>query len=228
MKKQFRFLVIISLISYLSPFLSSCTQDSYESGEGEYSQVRANLVDVHVGSDKKVDYVLTDDGDSLRTQPPFAASWMEKADTMYRALLYYNLKDKTVEGVSIGQVLVPRIKPVSRFKGGMKTDPVHLTSLWPARTGRYLNLRLRVMTGTIEGEKMEKQVFGCGSDTLMTHADGRSTLYLRLYHDQGGQPEYYSREVYLSIPLQDTEADTLLLQVNTYDGIAEKRFVLTP
>lgn len=225
MKNLFR-LLAFSLLSPLSSLLLSCTQETYDTGEGEYSQIRADLVDVHVRGDKRVDYVLTDNGDSLCTQPPFTVSWIEKADTIYRALLYYNMKDGFVDGVSMGQVLVPNIKPVSGFKGGMKTDAVHLTSLWRVPNSRYLNMRLRVMTGTVEGEKLSKQVFGCASDTLITHADGRRTLHLRLFHDQGGQPEYYSREVYVSIPLQGVEADTVVMRVQTYDGLVSKAIVL--
>lgn len=226
MKRIINQIAIFSLLSPLSFFLSSCLEDNYESGEGEYSQLRADLVDAHVASDKFIDYVLTDEGDSLRTKPQFSVNWMEKTDTLYRALLYFNLKDGAVEGVSIGPVLVPSIRPAGSFKGGMKTDPVHLTSLWLAQTGRYLNLRMSVMTGSLEGVELEKQVFGCASDTLITHADGRSTLHLRLYHDQGGQPEFYSREVYLSVPLKNTEADTLLMHVDTYEGVFEKRLAL--
>jgi len=228
MKKLLRLFVIIFLISSFSTLLSSCTQEGYETGDGEYSLIRADLVDVHVNGDRRVDYVLTDDGDSLRTQPPFTVGWIEKTDTTYRALLYYNLKDGNVEGYSMGQVLAPTIKPVSRFKEGMKTDAVHLTSLWRARNGKYLNLRLRVMTGTEEGEEQHKQAFGCAADTLVTHADGRRTLHLRLYHDQGGQPEYYSKEIYLSIPLGNVEADTLVLGMQTYDGMVTKTIVNTP
>ena len=44
--------------------LVSCTQDNYDKGEGEYSLMRADFVEAHVGSDKRVDYVVTDDGDS--------------------------------------------------------------------------------------------------------------------------------------------------------------------
>jgi hypothetical protein len=162
------------------------------------------------------------------TEPPFTVNWIEKGDTIYRALLYYFLNDGVVDAYSMGPVLVTSIKAANLIKGGIKTDPVHLTSLWRARNGKYLNLRLRVMTGTTDDEKVGKQTFGCVSDTVVSHPDGRRTQYLRLYHDQGGQPEYYSKEVYLSIPLKDTEADTLLLQVNTYDGLKEKRFVLVP
>ena len=74
--------------------LLSCTTDAYDKGEGEYSQLRADFVEAHVGSDKRVDYVLTDDGDSLRTNPPFTVSWITKRQTpLCRALFYYNLQD---------------------------------------------------------------------------------------------------------------------------------------
>lgn len=224
MKMKTRLLTVL----FSSFVLFSCMQDGYETGEGEYSLLRADLVDVHVNGERRVDYVLTDDSDSLRTQRPFTVGWIETADTTYRALLYYKLKDGNVEGYSMGQVLVPNIKPVSRFKGGMKTDAVHLTSLWRARNGRYLNMRLRVMTGSEEGAEPHKQAFGCSSDTLITHADGHRTLYLRLYHDQGGQPEYYSRDVYLSIPINHVEADTLVVSMQTYDGLIVKKLTNKP
>lgn len=226
MKKNLRPLTLLLLISHFSFLITSCTQDLYDKGEGEFSQLRADLVNVHVRSDNRVDYVLTDDGDSLRTEPPFTVNWIEKGDTIYRALLYYFLNDGVVDAYSMGPVLVPSVKAANLIKGGIKTDPVHLTSLWRARNGKYLNLRLRVMTGITEDEKMEKQTFGCVSDTVVSHPDGRSTQYLRLYHDQGGQPEYYSKEVYLSIPLKDTEADTLQISINTYNGPLLRRFVV--
>lgn len=226
MKKYLRPLTLLLLISHFSFLITSCTQDLYDKGEGEFSQLRADLVNVHVRSDNRVDYVLTDDGDSLRTEPPFTVNWIEKGDTIYRALLYYFLNDGVVDAYSMGPVLVPSVKAANLIKGGIKTDPVHLTSLWRARNGKYLNLRLRVMTGTTEDEKMGKQTFGCVSDTVVSHPDGRSTQYLRLYHDQGGQPEYYSKEVYLSIPLKDTEADTLQISINTYNGPLLRRFVV--
>jgi hypothetical protein len=206
------------LCTLLLLFLMSCSLEDDDTGEGDYSQMRADLIEAHVDGERRVDYVITDDGDSLRAEPPFTAKWLEKADTTYRALLYYNLKDGCAEAVSLGQVLVPSIKPLARFAEGVKTDAVHVTSVWRARNGRYLNLRLRVMTGVEEGAEQHKQVFGCVADTLMKHGDGRQTLYLRLYHDQGGQPEYYSRELFLSVPLHGVAADTLVMGVQTYDG----------
>ena len=224
MKNTFRLLVIISLLSPLSSLLLSCTTDAYDKGEGEYSQLRADFVEAHVGSDKRVDYVLTDDGDSLRTNPPFTVSWTSTADTIYRALLYYNLQDGEVDGYNLSQVLVPEVKAASRFGSVVKTDPVYLQSAWRARSGRYLNLRLRVLTGDTKDGKTQRQVFGCVSDTLVKHEDGRSTLHLLLYHNQNGQPEYYSRDVYLSIPLAGVQADTVVMRLQTYEGEYSKAF----
>ena len=113
-------------------------------------------------------------------------------------------------------------KPASRFKGGVVTDPVYVESCWRARNGRYLNLRLRVMTGDDEVAQSTRHVFGCVNDTLVTQADSTTTLHLSLYHSQGGQPEYYSREVYLSIPLYDVSADSVRLTVQTYNGLLQK------
>ena len=33
--------------------LLSCTQDSYEKGEGRYSQMRGDFAEMHINSDKK-------------------------------------------------------------------------------------------------------------------------------------------------------------------------------
>ena len=45
----------------------ACTQDAYEKGEGAYSEMTAQLADAHVNSDKRVDYVDTDEGTLLFT-----------------------------------------------------------------------------------------------------------------------------------------------------------------
>jgi hypothetical protein len=201
---------------------AACTQETYDQGDGEFSLLRADFVEAHVGADRRVDYVKTDDGDSLRAVRPFTVSWIMTADTTYRALLYHSLREGQTDAYSMAQVLVPLPKPASRFKGGVVTDPVYVESCWRARNGRYLNLRLRVMTGDDEVAKSTRHVFGCVNDTLVTQAGSTTTLHLSLYHSQGGQPEYYSREVYLSIPLYDVSADSVRLTVQTYNGLLQK------
>lgn len=43
----------------------SCTRDSYEKGEGKYSQMRGDFAEMHIDSDKKANAITTDDGDLL-------------------------------------------------------------------------------------------------------------------------------------------------------------------
>jgi hypothetical protein len=225
-------LTLFSLCSLLA--FSACTIDAYEKGEGEYSLTTAELVEAHVGSDKKVDYVMTDQGERLLMQPSVTAKWIETADTTYRALMYYNIvREGAAEAVSMGRVgvLIPR--SLSSREGSssagsgevkMKTDPLYLESSWLGKNRRYLNLRLRLLTGSTTDEDAVHTI-GLVHDSLAstpTHAR------LKLYHDQGGQPEYYSVVTYASIPLYMLNADTLTLEVNTYDGMVERTFVCTP
>ena len=50
-------------------------------------------------------------------------------------------------------------------------------------------------------------------------------MTLRLHHDQGGVPEYYSSRIYTSIPLNGELAGKIIrLKVNTYKGEIEKTY----
>ena len=75
-----------------------------------------------------------------------------------------------------------------------------------------------------------RHLVGMMCDTLLTHADGRQHLHLRLFHNQNGVPEYYGYQAYLSIPLKTNPyrlhtGDTVSVRVNTYDGEVQKTFV---
>ena len=210
---------------------ASCTIDSYDKGEGDYSLTTAELVEAHVGSDKKVDFVDTDHGQRLTMQPAQTAKWITKADTVYRAVLFYNeVSSGVAETVSMGRVgvLVPRsLSTADTTKadpkaGEMKTDPLYLESAWVSKSRRYLNLQLRLLTGST-GDEEAVHTIGLVSDSLKSTV---SHACLRLYHDQGGRPEYYSATTYVSIPLYSMDADTITLEVNTYDkGTLVRTFV---
>ena len=210
---------------WMLSLLTACTIDSYEKGEGEYSLLTANLVEAHVSSDKRVDFVDTDEGERLTMQPPATAKWIQTADTIYRALLYYNkVEEGKAQMVSCSRVgvLMPLAK--DSLKEGMKTDPIHLESAWLSKNRKWLNLRLRLMTGSTSDEKAMQAIalVHDSTNSTATHA------ILQLYHDQGGQPEYYSAMTYASIPLSEVEADTLTLTVNTYDGPLHRTFQCKP
>lgn len=210
----------VVLAAQLIVLIPSCTIDAYDKGEGEYSLTSAELVEAYVGADKAVEYVETDRGERLDMQPAPKAKWIETADTVYRAALYYNkVAEGRAEPVSINRVGV--LLPRDSMKGGMKTDPLYLESAWLAKNRRYLNLRLRLLTGAGDDEAV--QTIGLLRDTL---ASTPSHVRLQLYHDQGGKPEYYSATTYASIPLSEVDADTLTLSVVTYDGVFTRMFPL--
>ena len=103
----------------------------------------------------------------------------------------------------------------------MKTDPVHLESAWLSKNRRYLNLRLRLLTGATADEEAVHTI-GLVPDSLTSTPQHAHLLF---YHDQGGKPEYYSQVAIASIPLYLLKTDTITLKINTYDGVVERTFV---
>lgn len=207
------------LLLLLTP---SCTTDVYDKGEGELSLMRAELVEAHANSDKLIDWCVTDEGERLLLTQPLKMNGVQTADTIYRALLYYNKVEQGADVVSAG--IITTLAP-HRIKD-MKTDPVRFESLWMGQNHCYLNGSIYLMIGNIAAEDLPRQVIGAHTDTLMQNADGTRTLHLRLYHDQAGMPEYYSQRTYMSIPLEGVEADSVSLSINTYSGIVRKIFKL--
>ena len=205
------------LMAVSALLLTSCTQDTYEKGDGEYSALQADFVEAHTNADKKVDYVVTDEGQRLNLASLYEADWLLKQDTLYRAALYYEKDGEDADVVSMSRIPVPTITPKDSVKKGMKMDPITLESMWVSKSKRYLNAGFYLKSGSTDNEDAVHRL-AVISDTLMKNADNTHTLYLRLYHDQGGMPEYYSVHSYFSLPLQGLTADSIRLTVNTYKG----------
>ncbi|MBO4721054.1 MAG: hypothetical protein J5658_14475 [Prevotella sp.] len=230
MKRLLRLLIILSLTFSPSHFLTSCTQDAYEKGEGKYSLMRADFVEAHANGQKEIDRITTDDGDQFAITKTFTTKWVTTADSTYRCILYYNKVEEgsgkfTAEPLSIGLVPCPKITPISELNKEMKTDPVKFESAWLSKTGKYLNLSLYLMTGTADDEDAT-QTLHVVQDTIMTNTDATRTCFLRLYHDQGGIPEYYSSQVYASILTSQIDADSVRISINSYKGEVTKFFSL--
>lgn len=222
-----------SLVAIAFPIaLTACTSEAYDSGDGANSYLTADLVLLRTTPDKSVRSVQLDDGIELRLSNPFAKDWIERPDTVYRALLYYDQKTARSDaavGTNPNSIHVVRARsvlpvPVLRISAAadvdnMLTDPVGLESMWVSKNGSYLNLSLLLKSGKAKGDT-SLHTLGVVSNDTTTDADGRRTLHLTLYHDQGGVPEYYTVQQYVSIPsplLKD--ADIVELTVNTYNGI---------
>ena len=218
MKKLFCLFLLVLAVA-------GCEQDVYDKGDTVYSYMRADFVEAIVGSNKQVTYVLTDDDERLPLTAAYSAKWINQPDTVYRAVLYYNYKDQQAEVLNLARVSTVSVRPQSQFKDGIKTDPLGLESVWLSNNKRYLNLSVIVKTGAVT-EEAEVQTLGMVGDTIMTDADNQRTYHLRLFHNQGDVPQYYSQRLYFSVPLSELEVDSLHLSVNTYDGVVTKGFRL--
>jgi len=218
-------LVAVFLVSV--PLLFSCTQDVYDKGDSELSLVQADFVEAYVDSKSMVDHVITDEGERLQLTTPYKAKWVQRSDTTYRAVLYYNRLGQQAEPVGLSHVSTAKIRRPSEFKSGIKTDPLDLQSVWLSRNCRYLNLCVVLKTGAIE-EGAELQTLGIVCDTVDTAEDGRRTYQLRLYHHQGDVPQYYSQRAYFSVPLHEVDVDSLQLTINTHEGPVTKSFGVVP
>lgn len=219
-RNGYRFLVIIILNFQFLIYNSSCTQDSYDKGEGKYSLLRGDFVEAHTNGQKQIDYIITDDGEQLPMTKTYSAKWITTADSLYRCVLYYNkVKDDhgrdAAEIVSMGQVPCPKITPLSKLDKEMKTDPVKFESAWMSKSGKYLNLSLWLMTGSTTDEDAAHHL-AIVQDTVIVNPDHTRTAYLRLFHDQSGIPEYYSTQVYTSILTKEIDADSVRISINTY------------
>ena len=211
--------------------LTACTSEAYDSGDGANSYLTADLVLLRTAPDKSVRSAQLDDGTELRLSNPFAKDWIERPDTVYRALLYYDQKTASADAVAgTNQNSIPVVRarsvspvPVLRISAAadvdnILTDPVGFASMWVSKNGSYLNLSLLLKSGKAEGDT-SLHTLGVVSNGTTSDADGHRTLHLTLYHDQGGVPEYYTVQQYVSIPtplLKD--ADTVELTLNTYNG----------
>lgn len=228
MKRPFRLLVIFCLVPLTSCLLISCTQDGYDKGEGQYSYLIGDFVEAQIGADKKIVSIMTDEGETFPLSKTYTAKWITRSDTVYRCMLYYNkVRDSkglpVAEPISVGEVPCPVIIPLSELDVEMKTDPVLFESAWMSKTGKYINLSFALKTGSTEDDEAIHSL-RVVQDTIMTNPDGTSTSYLRLYHDQGGVPEYYSTQVYASIITSKVLADSACISINTYKGIVTKTF----
>ena len=203
----------------------ACEQDVYDKGDNAYSYMRADCVEACVGSDQHVRYVLTDEDEQLQLSEPYTANWIHQADTTYRAVLYYNQTGQLAEVVKLSRLSTVAIRTARLFKSGVKTDPLTLESVWLSSNKRYLNLSVIIKTGATS-EDAEAQTLGMVGDTLMVEANNQRTYHLRLYHNQADVPQYYSQRIYFSVPLSGLQADSLRLQINTYDGPVIKGFRL--
>ena len=198
--------------------LSACKNDSYESGDGQYSYLQADFVEANTSASKELVSARTDDGDMLLFSPHVFKEWASTPDSAYRSLLYYNKvnDDRTTEVYSI--VLIPVVK-IHKLKGTdeISTDPLFLKSAWISKNRKYLNIYFGIKTGVEDGND-NIQTLSVVYDPDVNNSNDSRNPYIKVVHKQNGVPEYYTSYGYISVPLNDFALGTTIhLSVNTYD-----------
>ncbi len=208
-------------IACCTVMLSACEQDSYDKGDGYFSDTQATFCEAHSNSSNAIDYVVTDEGEQLTLTAPVTSKVITTPDCLYRMTIYYNkVESGKAEVVSMGMVSTLDIVEANEFKN-LTTDPVKLESAWVSKSGKYVNLALLLRVGAVDAE-VERQSLGMVKIENRNNDDGTTTAVVRLHHSQGDVPEYYSQKYYVSLLTQQIDADSLCLLINTYDGEVEK------
>lgn len=215
-------MAIVALI-----ILASCKAEPYDTGEGTYSQMVADYVDVEV-KNHEVRSIVTDNGEALNIQRGMMLD-VTPPDTTLRWLLYYNKGSQPDGNVQLlANTPMRLLHPVDASKEDgkedeevvIKTDPLKLISAWVSPNGKYFNLRIGLMAGNAT-EKDTKQVIGLVRNAY--HNIKKGKVEYTFYHDQAGVPQYYTQEHYLSLPYP--EQDTIVMTINTYKGEYKKTFI---
>ena len=203
---------------------AACTRDQYDSGDGDYSYLRADFATVNTSASKIISGAVTDDNDTLTFSPYKQCDWATTADSSYRALLYYNAGNdlKQTEVITVAQIPVMQMI-YNNVAKEVCTDPIIFESAWISKNIKYLNIGFSLKTGSTSGTD-QKQSIGIICDSIVTGTDGSHIYYLKMAHKQNGVPEYYSTKGYASMPLSTEmgKSDKIVLTVNTYDGLTTK------
>ena len=211
----------------LAAALAACQTDSYDSGPGNFSLLTADFVELHTNAQCAAIYAITDGGDSLALVPAVTPDWTSRPDTAYRAILYYDRAEgPAVRARSI--IEVPVLRPVATAAlDSVPIHPVRLESAWVSASGRYLNIGFYIKTGEAS-DGSARQTVGMACDSVAVAPGGIAVAHLRLYHDQGGVPEYYSSKTYVSVSRRAIAADSVSLTIETYGGTVTRGLRLPP
>lgn len=217
---------IIALVGLLF-FSTSCSNTSYEEGDSRLSYLRTDFADATTDSQGRLSAATTDDGVSLTFTRPMQTSWSNAADSLCRVLLNYNMYANGADSNVVEPLAAKIVYTLQPAKPSVQTqaatDPVSLVSAWKSKNGNYVNLRLGLKTGKASGDD-KRQSIGLALDSTVT-SDGSTTYCLRFLHSQGGVPEYYTTDAYVSIPIkQMTTGSKVRLSLNTYNGWVTREF----
>ena len=208
-------------------FLAGCTNTAYDTGDSRYSYLRTDFADAQTNNSGQLVSAVTDESTRLTFTKPLAVSWKTTADSISRVMLYYNLNadasDSSIVEPLTAQYVYTLIPAKATAQATVSTDPVHFVSAWMSGNGAYLNFCVGVMTGKADSVEA-RQMIGLVLDSI-AEKDQHPTYYLKFAHSQGNVPEYYTTNIYLSIPTKKmTTGSRVRLSLNTYKGWIYREF----
>ena len=189
----------VLVLAMLTTF-SACETNSYETGDGTNSYLKAHFAEAHTATNATLAFAVTDEGDTLRFPPNKA---LTKADSVYRVLYYYDQRGANINPRSIVPIPVVTLSDSTN----LPTDPVTFEAALVSKNRMYFNIAFSLKVGQTD-EPDRKQRIGVVRDSLVTTPGGDHTLYMHLAHSQNGVPQHYSQRVYISLPLKKIPANT--------------------
>ena len=198
------------------PFVMlSCEDDD----DDPMPPLRMEFVEVFTDSKSVVDYIMTDEGERLSPASTISAS---RPDTTYRCVCQYAMENGKCNVYDLRSIYSK--KPVRMAESDtLWTDPMKVNSVW--KTSRYVNMSLALLTN---GQGSHAYTFV--EDTVMTGTEGHKTAYCTVTHHRVGiDPESYTQNVYLSMPVYDyvdSGIDSVAVSINTYSGFKQYMFKL--
>lgn len=212
--------------------LPSCTSEDYETGDGDLSYLRAEFGEVYTNADTNIFSASLDNSLAITFHNPVKASWQAKADTLYRALLYFDKKDIEKGTSPYSIVRIPVVTPMTEDdvkkekdpEKAMRKDPLTYESGWISENRKYLNIGVLIKTGVAD-EKETAQTVGAFIEEDDTTPEGLRHTTLYFLHNQNNIPQYYSSRNYCSISLKGyKKGDVITIKFNTYNGEIVKDF----
>lgn len=174
---------------------TACGDDEYY-----YPSVKLEFVTVKAGADGRIETLIPDKGSTMqvsedRTNSTIAARSLRRVMSNYE-VISTDAGEVTAKIYSLQSVVAPEPKKETdpAFTGGLKTDPVDVTSIWIGRD--YLNIILNL---NVKGGK--QHIFGIVEENIIETSTEKEVT-LSLFHDANGDMEYYNRRAYISVPLK--------------------------
>lgn len=197
----------------LTFFCHSCQDDNEVS-----AAYRQDLADIEVSQGGGGATLTRDDGTRLTIDNSEILGTLAQ-NAVYRVLAVYVETDKSAHLYACNKVLSPAPETIN--EQSILRDPVKkVLAVW--RGGRYVNLHLMVSTTN------HSQHFAFADKGIKQSPDGSKIWHIELYHNQNKDGHYYSREIFLSCPVEDKRGlqegkDSVEIEISTYNGTITKK-----